>query len=197
MADLAQLSFELERFEWAADDRLEVAGRWYGVRGRRFMRPTLHVRAGGRRRRMIALLDHKPWPADEDTRWVAAFAWRGAREEVTAARLEVTPDIVLELPTPGATEPGTTLTPRPRPTRADIAPRPPAPGAAGAGTPPPPPPPPPPGGPRPGAPGPPPPTSAPPPGRPPWPSPPPPTSRRPPRGPPPPTRPPRTTSRWR
>src|SRR4051794_5956538 len=76
MMDLDQLAFEVERFEWQGDDRLEVSGRWYGVRGRRFMRPTLHVRAGGRRRRMIALLDHKPWAADSEDTWVAAFAWR-------------------------------------------------------------------------------------------------------------------------
>ena len=32
--------FELERFEWTADERIEVEGRWLGVRGRRFMRPS-------------------------------------------------------------------------------------------------------------------------------------------------------------
>src|SRR5690349_17873301 len=53
MMSLDELSFELERFEWQGEDRLEVRGRWYGVRGHRFMRPTLHVKAGGRRKRMI------------------------------------------------------------------------------------------------------------------------------------------------
>ena len=60
-----------------SDDRLEVTGRWFGVRGRRFMRPTLHVRVDGRRRRLIAVLDHKPWAADTEDTWTAAFAWRG------------------------------------------------------------------------------------------------------------------------
>src|SRR5918999_1342196 len=36
------VSFEVERFAWA-DGRLEVTGRWYGIRGRRFLRPSLAV----------------------------------------------------------------------------------------------------------------------------------------------------------
>ncbi|MDA0185407.1 hypothetical protein OJ997_34190, partial [Solirubrobacter phytolaccae] len=112
---LDELTFELERFDWHDGDRLEVRGRWFGVRGQRFMRPTLHVRAGGRRRRMIALLDHKPWAPDGEGAWIAAFSWRGPVEEITAARLEVSPDVVLELGEPGAH--GLTLNPRPRPRR--------------------------------------------------------------------------------
>src|SRR3954470_3025951 len=53
MIDVDELTFEVERFEWAAEDRLEVSGRWFGGRGRRFMRPTLHLRVGGRRRRRL------------------------------------------------------------------------------------------------------------------------------------------------
>ena len=117
MMSLDELTFELERFEWQGEDRLEVRGRWFGVRGQRFMRPTLHVRAGdarARRRRMIAVMDHKPWAPDDDGVWIAAFVWRGPVEEITAARLEVTPEVVLELGPPGSTKPGTSITPRPR-----------------------------------------------------------------------------------
>ena len=114
---LTELAFEIERFEWTAADRLEVSGRWLGVRGQRFVRPTLHLRVDGRRRRLIAVLDHKPWAADTDHLWTAAFAWRGDRGEVTAARLEVSTDIVLDLPAPGAELPPDPLTPRPRPKR--------------------------------------------------------------------------------
>ena len=39
-----ELTFELEHFEWQGQERLEVRGRWFGVRGQRFMRPTLHAR---------------------------------------------------------------------------------------------------------------------------------------------------------
>src|SRR3954470_2904111 len=110
----AALGFELERFGWAGDERREVRGRWFAVRGRRFVRPTLTLRAAGRRRRLIALLDHKPWPATEDEPWTAAFAWRGPHEAITAARLEVAPDVILELPPPGEAAAGTILQPRPR-----------------------------------------------------------------------------------
>src|ERR1700759_4315687 len=104
-AEASELGFELERFAWAGDDRLEVTGRWFGVRGRRFVRPTLTLRAAGRRRRMIALLDHKPWAAAEEEPWTAAFAWRGPQEDIAGARLEVAPDVVLELPPPAAKAP--------------------------------------------------------------------------------------------
>src|SRR3954470_1469710 len=102
---LAELAFELERFEWTAADRLEITGRWYGIRGRRFVRPTLHLRVDGRRRRLIALLDHKPWAADTEDLWTAAFTWRGTHEGVPDARLEVSPDVVLDLPAPGTPAP--------------------------------------------------------------------------------------------
>src|SRR3954468_18334950 len=115
MIDLDQLAFKVDHFDWHGDDRIEVRGRWFGVHGRRFMRPTLHVRVRGRRRRMLALLDHKPWSPDDEGTWIAAFAWRGDHDGVTSARLEVAPDIVLDLPAPGAAQPGTTINPRPRP----------------------------------------------------------------------------------
>jgi hypothetical protein len=111
---LAELAFEIERFEWIGEDRLEVTGRWFGVRGLRFMRPTLHVRLGGRRRRLIALLEDKPWPPDGDGPWIASFTWEGPHDGVTAARLEVAPDVVLDLPMPGDDASGKTLNPRPR-----------------------------------------------------------------------------------
>jgi hypothetical protein len=114
---LSELTFEIERFEWTAADRLEVTGRWFGVRGQRFMRPTLHLRADGRRRRLIALLDHKPWAPDTAGLWTAAFAWRGDHTGITDPRLEVSTDIVLDLPTPGPGVSISPITPRPRPKR--------------------------------------------------------------------------------
>jgi hypothetical protein len=115
---LAEPAFEIERFEWTGEGRLEVCGRWFGLRGRRFVRPTLNVRLGDRRRRMVAVLDHKPWAPDGDGTWIAAFAWRGPHDAITAARLEVAPDVVLDLPSPGDTAAGTTVTARARPRRA-------------------------------------------------------------------------------
>src|SRR5690349_2557949 len=75
MMSLDELTFELERFELQDGARLTVRGRWLGVRGQRFMRPTLHVRVGDRERRVIAVLDHKPWAPDAAGAWIAAFAW--------------------------------------------------------------------------------------------------------------------------
>ena len=49
------VSFEVDRFEWAADDQLEIEGRWFGLRGRRFIRPTLDVEVDGEPRRLLAL----------------------------------------------------------------------------------------------------------------------------------------------
>ena len=95
------VSFELERFEWTAADRLEVAGRWYGVRGRRFLRPTLDIEVDGQARRMLALLEHKPWAPDEGSEWIAAFTWNDEPIELLEADLVVAPDLSVELPAPG------------------------------------------------------------------------------------------------
>jgi hypothetical protein len=97
---LPSVTFEVERFEWASDDRLEVVGRWFGLRGHRFLRPTLDVEVAGERRRMLAVLEHKPWAAEEGEEWVAAFAWRGERAKLDDAELTVSPDLAVQLPLP-------------------------------------------------------------------------------------------------
>jgi hypothetical protein len=97
----SEVDFELERFERTAEDRLEIAGRWYGLRGRRFVRPVLNLRTGGTRRRAIALLEHKPWAADDGKTWVAAFRWPDGAGAIEGAELEVGPGLMVELPGPG------------------------------------------------------------------------------------------------
>src|SRR4051794_3633919 len=94
--------FELERLEWTAPDRLEVAGRWFGVRGLRFMRPALDLHASEGRHRLLALLEHKPWAAEDGEEWVAAFPWEGDRVEPIAAELAVGPNVAVELSLPGS-----------------------------------------------------------------------------------------------
>ncbi|MEA2445727.1 MAG: hypothetical protein QOJ12_3019 [Thermoleophilales bacterium] len=94
------VQFEVERFEWAADDRLELEGRWFGLRGRRFIRPTLDVDVDGEQRRLLALMEHKPWAALDGEAWLAAFAWDGDHAEI-AAQLAVGSDLSFELPQPG------------------------------------------------------------------------------------------------
>jgi len=99
----SEVDFELERFERTSADRIEIAGRWYGLRGRRFVRPVLNLRtAGGSRRRAIALLEHKPWAADDGQTWLAAFAWPQGAADVEGAELEVGPGLIVDLPAPGA-----------------------------------------------------------------------------------------------
>jgi hypothetical protein len=98
----SEVDFELERFERTGEDRIEIAGRWYGLRGRRFVRPVLNLHmGGGSRRRAIALLEHKPWAADDGETWLAAFAWPQGAGEVEGAELEVGPGLIVDLPAPG------------------------------------------------------------------------------------------------
>ena len=94
------VTFAVERFGWVGDDRLEIAGRWFGLRGHRFLRPTLDVEVHDGHRRLLALLEHKPWAADDGEEWVAAFGWEGQPLELFAAELAVGPDLTVELPSP-------------------------------------------------------------------------------------------------
>jgi hypothetical protein len=94
------VTFEVERFEWVDGDRLEVSGRWYGLRGHRFVRPVLVVQAGDDQRRLLAVLDHKPWAAEDGDEWIAAFPWEGQPVELTSAELAVAPSLAVDLPVP-------------------------------------------------------------------------------------------------
>src|SRR4051794_19696154 len=91
---------EIERFEWAAPNRIEIVGHWTGLHGRRFMRPTLVLKGGGDPKRLLALLEHKPWAASDGEPWTAAFAWDGEIVKFDGAELNVGSGIDLELPAP-------------------------------------------------------------------------------------------------
>jgi hypothetical protein len=95
----AGVSFEVDQFAWV-DGRLEVTGRWYGIRGRRFLRPTLDVEVDGSPRRMLAVLEHKPWAADDGEEWIAAFDWNGDPVALAVAELAVAPELSVVLPPP-------------------------------------------------------------------------------------------------
>ncbi|HYH59529.1 MAG TPA: hypothetical protein VD790_09950 [Thermoleophilaceae bacterium] len=92
----ADVAFEVERVEWPGD-RVEITGRWFGVRGLRFIRPTLDVEVDGEPRRLLALLDHKPWAAEDGQDWVAAFPWQGESASLKGAELTVAPDLGVDL----------------------------------------------------------------------------------------------------
>jgi hypothetical protein len=90
-----ELTFQLERFEWIASDRLELAGRWNGLRGRRIAPPVLAFEAEGRRHRLRAM------PGGQlDERWRATFAWDGPAIDIESAELEVGRSLVVDLPRP-------------------------------------------------------------------------------------------------
>jgi hypothetical protein len=102
VTQLETASFEVERFELAGNACLEVCGRWFGVRGRRFMRPTLTAVTDGREQRILAVLDHKPWNAEEGETWLAAFPCPTDPAALVQAELTVAPDVTVPLPPPSA-----------------------------------------------------------------------------------------------
>src|SRR5690349_9232210 len=76
---------------------LVVHGTWSGVRGLRFVRPTLLVGD----KSVLATLEHKPWdPTTPD--WTAAFPWSGVAPATDALRLSVAPQITVDLGAEGA-----------------------------------------------------------------------------------------------
>ena len=99
-AEADAATFELDRFDWN-DGRLELRGRWSGIRGRRFMRPTLTLHGADGHHRLLAVLDHKPWEPD-GPEWIAAFAWDGEPGSFDEAELSVAPGLDVVLPAPAA-----------------------------------------------------------------------------------------------
>jgi hypothetical protein len=91
---------EIERFEWVTPERIEIVGYWSGLRGRRFMRPTLVLKGESEPKRLLATLEHKPWSADEGEEWIAAFTWQGDVVRFDSAEMNVGSGIDLELPPP-------------------------------------------------------------------------------------------------
>ena len=66
MNTVREVAFELEAFEWS-EDRLDVAGRWQGLTGRRLARPVLTVQLdSGRRKRLVAMPGGQLGAAGED-----------------------------------------------------------------------------------------------------------------------------------
>jgi hypothetical protein len=74
-----------------------VAGRWFGVRGRRFVRPTLTLLHKGDAVRALADLEHKPWAPEDGEVWTAAFSVDHGLDEAREIELSVAPDIVVGL----------------------------------------------------------------------------------------------------
>jgi hypothetical protein len=100
MAQRAGVSFEVDRLE-VEDDTLVVSGFWTGVRGLRFVRPTLVSDD----RRILATLEHKPWAHSDDSTWTAAFPWDGAEVDADRLTLAVSSQVSVSLGDAGAVPP--------------------------------------------------------------------------------------------
>jgi tetratricopeptide (TPR) repeat protein len=96
-----EIAFDLDRLELVGG-RLELAGRWFGVQGRRFMRPSLTLRDDDGETRLLADLAHKPWAAENGELWRAAFRCDGEVASAEDAELTVAPDLTVELAVPDA-----------------------------------------------------------------------------------------------
>ncbi len=102
-----RVSFELELLE-VDGDRCEIRGRWFGIRGRRFMRPALTIFVGSEQTRLLADLAGKPWAAEDGESWSAAFPYPDDAGTLIRAELTVAPDITV---TVAGAEPGTGAAP--------------------------------------------------------------------------------------
>jgi len=71
---VATETFELKRFVWATPDRLEIEGRFAGLRVEAIDRPVLVLRGDEQTHRLPAINDEAPSADGGD--WRAAFAWR-------------------------------------------------------------------------------------------------------------------------
>ena len=100
VSEVGRVGFELDRFELVGGEACEVQGRWFGVRGRRFMRPALTVVVDGQPTRLLADLAHKPWAAEDGEPWQAVFPCPRSGGDLEEAELTVAPDVTIALPAP-------------------------------------------------------------------------------------------------
>jgi hypothetical protein len=96
------VTFDLERFEWAAPDRLELAGTFAGLGDGPTGTPTLVVHGAERTHRLEAVTDDDSDPPEDGRPWMATFAWGEAPEPFDDAELQLGGDVVVELPQPHA-----------------------------------------------------------------------------------------------
>jgi hypothetical protein len=97
VASAGRAVFELERFAITADGLCVIEGSWFGVRGRRFIRPSLTVTVGGNETRLLADLVDKPWAAQDGEPWRATFPAALEIADLERAELTVAPDITIAL----------------------------------------------------------------------------------------------------
>src|SRR4051794_30355736 len=104
-------TLQLDRFEWAAPDRLEIAGSFAGIEPPS-MAPTLVVGGTDGQRRLTA----KPVdsPADGE-QWTAAFLWQEPPVPFEEVELELGDGLSVVLPAPGSGDAALAIRGAPRP----------------------------------------------------------------------------------
>ena len=106
-------AFVVERFDWGAPDRLELAGTFAGVAAESVVEPVLAVHGEDGVHRLPAVEHDGAGGPDGDGRWAAAFVWLEAPVAFHAAELELGGDLTVALPEPGATIAGAAIPVRP------------------------------------------------------------------------------------
>jgi hypothetical protein len=94
--------FELERFEWQAPDRLEIAGTFHGLEHSPDDTPVLVVSGDGEAHQLRSVDASLSGPPEDGKSWQAQFAWDEAPIGIEAAVLEFGTGMVIDLPAPGA-----------------------------------------------------------------------------------------------
>jgi hypothetical protein len=95
-------TFELERFAWGGPDRLQLSGRFTGLGEVPPDAPVLVVSGPEHTHRLEALPGSLSGSLEDGSPWSAEFAWQEPPVAFDAAMLELGPEIVVELPEPGA-----------------------------------------------------------------------------------------------
>ncbi|MDP2710375.1 MAG: hypothetical protein Q8O56_04085 [Solirubrobacteraceae bacterium] len=114
MAQREGVTFEIERLELEGDE-LVVSGFWSGVRGLRFVRPTLL----SDEHRILATLEHKPWAPSPEAAWTAAFPWNGGDVDIGKLALAVGSQVTVPLGAGTVVEAAPALAPASAPAPAD------------------------------------------------------------------------------
>src|SRR3954447_18228635 len=104
-------TFQLDRFEWAAPDRLEIAGSFAGIEPPR-MAPTLVVGAADGTRRLTATPVDSPVDGEQ---WTAAFLWQEPPVPFEQVELELGDGLSVVLPAPGSGDAALAIRGAPRP----------------------------------------------------------------------------------
>jgi hypothetical protein len=97
----ALATFELERFVWAAPDRLEVAGKFDGLGDASTGPPHLVVHGEESVHHLPAAPDRAAPALEDGAPWAAEFVWQEPPVSFDVATLELGDDIFVELPPPG------------------------------------------------------------------------------------------------